>query len=409
MLPVCAGGLGSLAGLAASDVGTVVELSSRWTYSVGTAQAVLAAVVGASVALTGFVVTVSILIVQMATGTFSARYMRLFYRDGLLKAVLAVLVGALTFSYSLLRHVERDSVPSFGVTLAGLLLVCGILLFLVFLDRAIHRLRPVAVASLVAGAGRRAFEEALREAAHPDAPVFSPDPYEARGTPHLVVRSKLAGAIQAVDTRGLVRFARAHDCLIVVPKVAGDFVPEGAVLMEVYGDRDPGLGAEQKLRSMIALGVERTIEQDPAFALRIMVDIAIRALSPAVNDPTTAVQVLDHLGDALRLIGSTRLELPDRPHPEVVVRTRRWEDFLTLGVTEIREYGGASIQVVRRLRAMLEELRESVLAEHVTAVEDELARLDATLIEHWADSVDLDRAGTADRQGIGGPGAHSPG
>ncbi len=131
---------------------------------------------------------------------------------------------------------------------------------------------------------------------------------------------------------------------------------------------------------MIALGVERTIEQDPAFALRIMVDIAIRALSPAVNDPTTAVQVLDHLGDALRFVGSTRLELPDRPHPEVIVRTRRWEDFLMLGVTEIREYGGASIQVVRRLRAMLEELRESVLAEHVTAVEDELARLDATLI-----------------------------
>jgi uncharacterized membrane protein len=67
---------------------------------------VLAAVVGASVALTGFVVTVSVLIVQMATGTFSARYMRLFYRDAALKAVLAVLVGTMTFSYALLRHVE---------------------------------------------------------------------------------------------------------------------------------------------------------------------------------------------------------------------------------------------------------------------------------------------------------------
>ena len=267
------------------------------------------------------------------------------------------------------------------------------------------------MASLVAGAGRRAFEDFLREAAGPDAPVFSPDTYATARTPRLVVRSKLAGAIQAIDSRGLVGYARAHDCVVVVPKVVGDFVPEGAVLIEVYGDRDPDVGAEEKLRSMTALGVERTIEQDPAFALRIMVDIAIRALSPAVNDPTTAVQVLDHLGDALRLIGSTRLELPDTPRrrEDVVVRTRRWEDFLTLGVTEIREYGGASIQVVRRLRAMLEELQESVLAEHVPAVEDELERLDATLAEHWADSVDFDRASTADRQGIGGPGAHSPG
>ena len=265
------------------------------------------------------------------------------------------------------------------------------------------------MASLVAGAGRRAFEDFLQEAAGPDAPVFSPDTYAAARAPRLVVGSKLAGAIQAIDSRGLVGYARAHDCVVVVPKVVGDFVPEGAVLIEVYGDRDPDVGAEEKLRSMTALGVERTIEQDPAFALRIMVDIAIRALSPAVNDPTTAVQVLDHLGDSLRLIGSTRLEVPDRAHPEVVVRTRRWEDFLTLGVTEIREYGGASIQVVRRLRAMLEELQESVLAEHVPAVEDELERLDATLAEHWADSIDFDRASTADRQGIGGPGAHSPG
>jgi len=86
----------------------------------------------------------------------------------------------------------------------------------------------------------------------------------------------------------------------------GDFVSAGAVLIETYGP-DPGPDAENRLRSMVALGVERTIEQDPSFAIRIMVDIAIRALSPAVNDPTTAVQVLDHLEDLLRLVGQTDL------------------------------------------------------------------------------------------------------
>ena len=86
----------------------------------------------------------------------------------------------------------------------------------------------------------------------------------------------------------------------------------------------------------------------------------------------------------------------------LVIPARSWEDYLTLGVTEIREYGSTSIQVMRRMRAMLEELRDEVRAEHRAAVEEELARLEATVRRAFADSVDLDRANTADPQGIGG-------
>ena len=171
----------------------------------------------------------------------------------------------------------------------------------------------------------------------------------------------------------------------------------------------PAPDAEERLRSMVALGVERTIEQDPAFAVRIMVDIAIRALSPAVNDPTTAVQVLDHLEDLLRLVGQT--DLSDRAAPledmetGLVVPVRRWQDYLALSVTEIREYGHSSIQVVRRLRAMLEELADSVLLERREAVVLELERLDDAVAREWGQTVDIDLAGRADRQGIGGPSA----
>ena len=158
---------------------------------------------------------------------------------------------------------------------------------------------------------------------------------------------------------------------------------------------------------MVALGVERTIEQDPAFAVRIMVDIAIRALSPAVNDPTTAVQVIDHLEDLLREVGQVDLSDTGAPLDEMtsglVVPVRRWADYLTLSVTEIRQYGANSIQVVRRLRAMLEELAESVLPERREAVLRELARLDEAVGERWRSTADLDLAGVADRQGVGGP------
>ena len=85
----------------------------------------LASIVGATAALTGFVVTVTVLVVQMATGTFSARYMRLWYRDRVLKALLALLIGTLAFSFALLRHVEANFVPNLGTSIAGVLLFAG--------------------------------------------------------------------------------------------------------------------------------------------------------------------------------------------------------------------------------------------------------------------------------------------
>jgi uncharacterized membrane protein len=190
----------------------------------------------------------------------------------------------------------------------------------------------------------------------------------------------------------------------------GDFVPANGVLFEIFGHGPAEAGfanGRRQLLGMVALGTERTVEQDPAFAIRVMVDIADKALSAAINDPTTAVQVLDQLEEVLRLIGSAGLDegwwdAERCPRRGLVVPVRSWEQFLSLGVTEIREYGATSIQVMRRLRAMLEELRQDVRPEHREAVDDELARLDATVRATFHGSADLDRARVADREGIGG-------
>jgi hypothetical protein len=99
----------------------------------------------------------------------------------------------------------------------------------------------------------------------------------------------------------------------------------------------------------------------------------------------------------------TKLNGADPPAAVVMV-TRRWEDFVTLGITEIREFGATSVQIIRRLRALLEELLEAVRPEHRGPVEEELRRLDATVATGRRDSVDLDRASEADRQGIGSGG-----
>ena len=137
-------------------------------YSPETATAIVSATIAAVVSLTGFVVTVTVLGVQQATGIFSPRYMRLWYRDGRLKLVLAQLVGTLMFSISVIRRIQPDAVPDISVSLAGLGLSVGLLLFLLYFDRFLHRMRPVAVAALLASQGRHAFEAWIEEAARPD-------------------------------------------------------------------------------------------------------------------------------------------------------------------------------------------------------------------------------------------------
>jgi uncharacterized membrane protein len=320
----------------------------------------------------------------------------------MLKTTLAVLVGTLTFSFSLLRQVNGAQVPNIGVSVAGALVVLSVVLFLLFFDRFVHRLRPVAVAAFVSQVAQRAFTTVTRLV--PDttsAPV-------AAGDPVLIVSSGRDGSIQAIDVRGLVSWASKHDHLLVMLAAIGDFVANGQQLVAVFGDASPPVHASRQLRGMVALGVERTIEQDPAFGLRIMVDIAVKALSAAINDPTTAVQALDHIANVLRLLGSTPLHgsftfRDSGGTPRLLMPGRTWEDYLTLALTEIREYGAQSIQVTRRLRAMLEDLQQSVRPEYRAAVDAEITKLDATVATGFAGSVDKDQAQARDAQGIGGP------
>lgn len=408
--PLAGAILGVLVALLTRQADTSVTVPKAWQYAPSTASTVLTTIVGASVGLAGFVVTVTVLAIQMATGTFSARYMRIWYRDRMLKAVLTVLAGTITFSFSLLRQVSATRAPSIGVSVAGSLLVLGLVLFLLFFDRFIHRLRPVAVAALAGQIARRTITTVTRaaEAAEAEAAPI------ATGDAVLMVASRLDGAVQAVDVRGLVRWASRHHLLLAMQVTVGDFVATGQHLVAVLGDGNVPAKTSRQLPRMVAFGVERTIEQDPAFAIRIMADIAVKALSAAINDPTTAVQALDYLGDVLGLLGSTPLHGPlafrdQQGTPRLFMPGRTWEDYLTLAVTEIREYGATSIQVMRRMRALLEDLQESVHPDNRPAVDAEITKLDATVATGFAGSSDKVQAQLPDLQGIGGPAASDAG
>jgi uncharacterized membrane protein len=400
--------LGAITGVILGGLSVVIDqhvkVPAYWQYSPSTASTVLSAIVGSTAALIGFVVTVTVLVVQMATGTFSARYMRLWYRDRMLKATLSLLIGTLAYSFQLLRRVTSSFVPDLGVTVAGTLLLASLLIFMLYLERVLHRMRPVAVASLVAKAGRTAFEAVVLAAASPDAPDLVHGRYDPGEEPAARVVIRFAGSVQAIDETGLVRWARKHRCLLVLPHVVGDFLPAGATVIEVYGDAPER--SERMLSGMLALGTERTIEQDPAFAIRIMVDIANLALSPAVNDPTTAVIAVDQLQRLLHEVGRRYLRgetiLDATGQPRLILRTPNWEDFVQLSCSEIRYYGASNFQIARKLQAMLLDLMHELPKYRAPALQREIDLLNWTLDASFVVPADRELARIADSQGLGG-------
>jgi uncharacterized membrane protein len=160
----------------------------------------------------------------------------------------------------------------------------------------------------------------------------------------------------------------------------------------------------ETLRACVVVGPRRTIEQDPKFSVRLIVDIAIRALSPAVNDPTTAVQALDQLYDLLRRIAVRDLDVGFVYNKSGVLRinypTPDWNDFLSLALDEIRYYGSGSYQVMRRLRALLSDLAQFVPAERTQAVAYQQKRVETVIVQSFPDPEDQSFAREADRQGI---------
>ncbi|MCC9690008.1 DUF2254 domain-containing protein [Streptomyces althioticus] len=412
ILPVLGLAAGALLGEAALALDDVVGIPTGWRYTATTASGVLTAIVGAMVALLGFVVTIGVLVVQQATGTLSPRYMRLWYRNPLQKTVLSLFAGTFAFAFTLLRRIGPDTVPDLGVTLAGLGVAVSLVMLLVYLNRFVHDVRPVAIADRVCRTGLRVLGVSV-QAQGRCVLLDERDDGPRLEAPARVVRTEEGGAVQGLDVAGLVRAASRYDCVLVVAHRVGDFVPPGSVLLEVHGTlRTPA--EPRRLAGLVALGAERTVEQDPAFALRVLADIAARALSSAVNDPTTAVQVLNHIETFLHGVGRSELRgrhvLADLDgRPRVVVPGRGWEEYLELGVTEAREYGVGSLQVCRRLRALLDGLLAGVPDVRRPAVRRQLALLDDAVDREYPEGFRRTLARTGDRQGIGGGGSSPDG
>jgi uncharacterized membrane protein len=211
-----------------------------------------------------------------------------------------------------------------------------------------------------------------------------------------------SGVLLGFFSRWLVAAGRMHDATIVIVPAVGDFVEAGSPLFQVYGKKRI---RESTLFGGVRFGQARTVEQDPLFSVRLLVDVAVRALSPAINDPYTAVQSLDRIGQVLTALGGRDLGEGSRADREGTIRlwyaTPAWSDYVLLSFTEIRSFGASIIPVARRLRAVILDLRAALPKERHAALDVQLRLLDDAVANSFPNAIEREHAMRPDRQGIG--------
>ncbi|SEM14591.1 DUF2254 family protein [Streptacidiphilus jiangxiensis] len=395
-------------------LGWVVPHSESWlpkvglTYDAGTAQAALAAIAGAMITLSGFVITALTLVLQTVQ-SMSPRLVGALRHMGRYLSLFALLVGTALYALVALSQISGDTVPRLTVTFAvGLVLgdAVAVLYMLASLRNAV-----------TGGGLARAVGERLRQvvdASFPtrldDAPTpITPSP----ATPLTwleVPGPDRPGVLQSFDERHLVRLLARADARLELTVTVGEFVSSRTALGRL-GVPSGAAAMPPRLPELVAAcaryGPTRTVEQDPSYGFRLLADISIRALSPAVNDPTTAVQSLDQIEEGLLRIASRTLGpallLDDDSIARVAYPAPEWPDLVALALDETLLYGAGNPQVVRRARALLDRVEAATPPERREALTARRALLDRLSSAALPDPFLHALASVPDPFGLGGP------
>jgi uncharacterized membrane protein len=327
--------------------------------------------------------------------------------DRTIKYCVGIFVFTLLFSISAQNRIEKEVSQLVAFVAASLGITC-FAAFFYLIDHASRLLRPVSILSLVGNKGLDVIAKVYPEPSL--GPGIRESRCDARGEPSAIVAyTGSSGIVVSVDIPVLMAEAKSGQAVIEFAPQVGDFVAFGEPLFLIYGDDAVDT---DRLRNAVDLGSERTMEQDPTFAFRITIDIALRALSAAINDPTTAVLAIDQLHRMLRAVGERHLRT-DELHDEegrlrVIFRTPNWEDFVYLTFREIRRSGSGNFQVVRRLRSMIDNLLQTLPAHRLPAIAEELKLLDREIEQKFLYPEDLALARIGDPQGLGGRSGVTP-
>jgi uncharacterized membrane protein len=356
------------------------------------AQSVLQVVAQSVFTLSGFVLTLTLVAVQLAMGQFSPRIVGALLADRRSQLAIGLFLGTFAFALLGMRGLDAPAGHVAGITILtayGLALACIVVLML-YVHHAGQTIRVAGLIDLVGEETRR--QLVMRYPAR-----------EPERADEGAILAERAGVVVAIDEPGLIEEARRGDTVIELAVAMGEFVAGNGLLARARGN---GHVNARRVRELVALGGERTHESDPPYGIRKLVDIAARSCKEPFDDPTTTVQALHRIHDCLRLL-VTR-EIPDGRHFDaggelrLVVPVLGWDGFVRLAFDEVRLAGARSPQVARRLRAALVDILDVAPPERRAPLERQLRLLDAAVERSYDDAEDVDAARVPDREGIGG-------
>src|SRR6476620_186370 len=380
-----------------------IEWIPAWPFGLSGTQTALQTIITMSLSFIVFTFGSLLVAIQVASGQLTPRIIATtLLRDNVIRITVGLFVFTLLFALGTVARIEA-TVPRLVMWAAAILGIISVMAFLFLIDYAARLLRPVSILWRVSEKGLAVIDYVYPNRIG-DADRVSAQRTQLSAPDAIVTHGGISAIVLAVNLEALVAEARRVDGVIeVVPRV-GDFVAAGEPILLLH----VGSGAfnERKVRESVAFGPERTIEQDSTFAFRVIVDIAIKALSKAINDPTTAVLAIDQLHRLLRDVGRRHLhdeQISDGAgRLRVIFPTPNWDDFVQLACREIRLYGAENFQIARRMRAMIDNLMKALQESRLPALRLELELLDRTIERLYPLPDDLAVARIADTQGLGG-------
>ena len=390
----------------------VVALPDGWDLGhlvrIRTANTMLQVMASSMLTFVGVVFAITLVGLQLASSQLSPRVIRTFVRSNVTKTAFGVFLATFAFAVTGIAfdNVDDAAAASRTVGAAVALLALAIGVFIVYVTATMRLLEVGWVITAVANEARVAIRHAYRpESAYVlvDPPTLTAEPRTIHlGSTDTHHFKGVLGTVLGLDRHRLVQLAQANDCVIELLPRIGEYVPTGGPVFAVHGGSPP---PERELLACLDLGRARTLYQDPTFGIRQLVDVGTQALSPAINQPSTTVQVIDRLHDLLLRLGwvptPTGLHVDSETVVRLVEPTHEPSYVLNLAFREISQLGASSWHVTRRLAAAYDDLEEVSPEDWRPAIVDLRLSLERMSRAHAPDVGDHESAVVPDRLGLG--------
>ncbi len=363
------------------------------------ARTVLSAISGSLITVTSLTFSLTVVTLQLASSQFSPRLLRTFTRDLLVQATLGLFLGTFVFALTVLRTVRTETggepafIPRVSVTVAFVLAIASVIALVLFLG---HLTQTIRVESMLRSVHQGA--SAVLSRASDDERIM-PDAARRLVPDHATqLLATSSGFLVDVDERDLVRVAAEHDAVAYIERNPGDSVVAGTPIGWVWSASGGAMDTERSaalieaVNACTTMGFERTDTSDLSLGLRQLTDVAVKALSPGINDPTTAVHALGHssalLCEMSQTLLGTRLLRDADGHIRAVLSRHEFGDLLALAVEQPAHYGNGDLLVMQRLFMLLREVAWVGGPSSLDAVEVQLGRLRRLLEASELDPLD---------------------